>query len=101
MARIRKHRNKWHVLYRDPATKNERSAGVFTREGDATRQRPAIEYRLQTGVWIDPELRATAYCDWAARWLPTKANLKPKTLERYAATRETSLRQRVRSGSDE
>jgi hypothetical protein len=25
MARIRKHRDKWQVLYRDPATKKERS----------------------------------------------------------------------------
>jgi hypothetical protein len=37
MARIRKHRNKWQVLYRDPATHKERSAGVFTRKGDANR----------------------------------------------------------------
>jgi hypothetical protein len=101
MARIRKHRDKWQVLYRDPVTKTERSAGAFCRESDASKHRRAVEYRLQTGEWIDPELRPTAYCDWAARWLPTKANLKPKTLERYTATRETSLRPRVRSASDE
>jgi hypothetical protein len=38
MARIRKHRDKWQVLYRDPATRKERSAGVFLRKGDAVRE---------------------------------------------------------------
>jgi integrase len=83
MARIRKHRNKWQVLYRDPTTKRERSAGVFDRKSDATKQRRAIEYRLQTGEWIDPALQATLYSDWAEIWLGTKTHLKPKTAAGY------------------
>jgi integrase len=83
MARIRKHRNKWQVLYRDPATGRERSAGTFTRKSDATRQRKAVEYKTQTGEWIDPTLQATPYGEWAKTWLDTKTHLKPKTLETY------------------
>lgn len=83
MARIRKHRDKWQVLYRDPATRRERSAGVYSRKSDATRQRQTIEYELQTGDWINPKLEATIYEDWAQNWIATKAHLKPKTLEGY------------------
>jgi len=91
MARVRKHRSKWQVLYRDPATGRERSAGVYTRKGDATKQRRAVEYRLQTGEWIDPTLQATAYTDWAQTWIDTKTHLKPKTLEGY----ESLFRSRI------
>ena len=83
MARIRKHRDKWQVLYRDPATKKEKSAGVFYRRSDATKQRRAVEYRLQIGDWIDLALQTTLYVDWAQIWFDTKTHLKPKTLEGY------------------
>ncbi len=83
MARIRKHRNKWQVLYRDPATGRERSAGTFTRKSDATRQRQAVEYKTQTGEWIDPTLQATPYGEWAQTWIDTKTHLRPKTLATY------------------
>jgi hypothetical protein len=85
MARIRKHRNKWQVLYRDPATKKERSAGVFTRKGDATRQRLRIEYDLANEDLIDPSLKATPYEVWAKEWLQSRSGLKPKTLDGYAS----------------
>jgi len=83
MARIRKHRDKWQVLYRDPATKRERSAGVFNRKVDATRQLRAVEYKLEAGEWIDPTLQATRYADWARTWIDTRSDLKPKTLDGY------------------
>jgi integrase len=83
MARIRKHRSKWQVLYRDPSTGRERSAGVYTRKSDATKQRRAVEYQLQAGEWIDPMLQATVYEEWAQTWIDTKTHLKPKTLEGY------------------
>jgi integrase len=83
MARIRKHRNKWQVLYRDPATGRERSAGTYTRKSDATRQRQAVEYKTQTGEWIDPTLQATPYGEWAQTWIDTKTHLKPKTVATY------------------
>ncbi len=83
MARIRKHRSKWQVLYRDPATKRERSAGVFKRKVDATRQLRSVEYKLEAGEWLDPTLQATRYADWARTWIDTRSDLKPKTLDGY------------------
>lgn len=85
MARIRKHRDKWQVLYRDPATKKERSAGVFTRKSDATRQRLRIEYDLANEDLIDPSLKATPFEVWAKEWLKSRSGLKPKTLDGYAS----------------
>jgi len=85
MARIRKHRSKWQVLYRDPATKRERSAGVFNRKVDATRQLRAVEYKLEAGELIDPTLQATLYADWARTWIETRSDLKPKTLDGYVS----------------
>lgn len=83
MARIRKHRNKWQILYRDPVTKHEKSAGVFSKKSDAERERRNLEYRLSFGEWIDPEGKRTPYGDWAETWLATRAHVKPKTLEGY------------------
>jgi hypothetical protein len=91
MARIRKHRNKWQVLYRDPATKKERSAGVFDRKSDATKQKRAVEYKLQTGEWIDPALQSIVYADWVATWLSTKAHLKPKTVAGYESLFDSQI----------
>ncbi len=91
MARIRKHRGKWQVLYRDPATKKELSAGVFTTKENATRQKTALEYSSQTGDWIDPRLQRTPYEDWVEEWMATKTHLKPKTLEGY----ESLLKSRI------
>ena len=91
MARIRKHREKWQVLFRDPATKRERSAGVFSRKSDATRQRRVLEHQLEVGDWIDPALRRTPFGLWAARWLKTRSHLKPKTVAGY----ESLLRSRI------
>ena len=79
MARIRKHRDKWQVLYRDPATHKERSAGVFTRKGDANRVRLTIERDIATGAWISPELSSTTLNEWSSRWSATRTHLKPST----------------------
>ena len=79
MARIRKHRNKWQVLYRAPATKKERSAGVFDRKGDANQVKLTIERDIATGHWIQPEQGSTTLEEWAAQWLTTRTHLKPST----------------------
>lgn len=83
MARIRKHRSKYQVLYRDPATKKERSAGVFSRKSDAEGQRRLLEHRLELGEWVDPESKRTPYSEWAQTWLTTRSHVSPKTRESY------------------
>ena len=85
MARIRKHRDKWQVLYRDPATKRERSAGVFSRKSDASRQRRTIEYQLENGDWIDSTLQKTLYAEWARTWIDTRSDLKRSTFDGYVS----------------
>ena len=85
MARIRKHRDKWQVLYRDPATKRERSAGVFSRKSDASRQRRTIEYQLENGDWIDSTLQKTLYAEWARTWIDTRSGLKRSTFDGYVS----------------
>jgi integrase len=84
MARIRKHRAKWQVLFREPATKKERSAGVFTRRSDAEKVKREIEYRIATRTWTDPASGEITLHDWSHRWMQTKAGLKRKTLDGYA-----------------
>ena len=82
MARIRKHRSKWQVLYRDPATKRERSAGVFRTKVAATRVQLEIEHRVATSRWVDPDRTAAtvALNDW---W----HEIEPTWLRRGESTR--------------
>lgn len=80
MARIRKHRDKWQVLYRDPTTKRERSAGVFARKSDASRMRISVEHDLQAGLWIDPRRGQISLSEWAVKWTEPRTHLKPSTL---------------------
>ena len=83
MARIRKHRDKWQVLYRDPVTKREKSAGVFPRKGDANQVKLTIERDIATGHWIERRDGLVALRDWAVRWHASTAALAPKTVADY------------------
>jgi integrase len=73
----------YQVMYRDPVTGSQRSSGMFKRKRDARSQERLIEIRVQQGSWIDPDLQATPYLDWAQQWFNTKAGCTPKTLEGY------------------
>lgn len=83
MARIRKHRSKYQVLYRDPSTGKEKSAGVYIKWERARQERRELELQLETGDWVDPASRKTPYGEWAETWLSTRSHLKAKTLEGY------------------
>jgi integrase len=85
MARIRKRGSKYHVSYRDPATKRERSAGTYLRKADADRQKRAVEYQLQAGEWIDPKIQATPYGEWARQWFDAQSHLRIGTRENNAS----------------
>jgi integrase len=91
MARVRKHRDKWQVLYRDPDTGKEVSAGVHKRKIDANRVRLTIERDIATGQWISPDLASTTLNAWATRWATTRTHLKPST----RASEESLLRSRI------
>jgi integrase len=83
MARIRRHRSKWQVLFRDPATQKERSAGVFTRKSDAEKVKREVEYRIAVGRWIDPDRDGSSITlrDW---W----QDVEPTWLGRGQSTRD-------------
>jgi len=50
---------------------------------DAERFLVQIEAQKQRGEWIDPDLAATKFSDWAHGWITTRSHLKPKTLDGY------------------
>ena len=84
MAHIRRHPvdpSKWQARYIDP-TGRERSK-TFRRKVDAEKFLVHIEAQIQRTEWINPELSATAFTDFAARWLATRSHLKPRTFEGY------------------
>lgn len=85
MARIRKRGAKYHVSYRDPVTRGERSAGAFTRKIDAEKQKRAVEYQLQAGEWIDPKLQATPYGEWVQQWFDAQSHVRVGTRENNAS----------------
>jgi integrase len=85
MARIRKRGAKYHVSYKDPVSKGERSAGTFARKIDAQKQKRAVEYQLQAGEWIDPKLQATPYGEWAQEWFAAQSHLRIGSRESYAS----------------
>ncbi|MDH3308303.1 MAG: site-specific integrase, partial [Acidimicrobiia bacterium] len=84
MAHIRRHpvdNSKWQVRYVDPG-KRERSK-TFRRKVDAEKFLIQVESQKQRGEWIDPDLAATPFADWAHSWITTRTHLKPKTLDGY------------------
>lgn len=84
MAHIRRHpvdNSKWQVRYVDPG-KRERSK-TFRRKVDAEKFLIQVESQKQRGEWIDPDLAATPFADWAHSWITTRPHLKPKTLDGY------------------
>jgi len=83
MARIRKHRNKWQVLYRDPARHRERSAGVFDRKVDANRVKSSIERDIATNNWFDRDAGAVSLDEWARRWQASTTALAPASVAAY------------------
>ncbi len=84
MAHIRRHpvdQSKWQIRYIDPGGR-ERSK-TFRRKVDADRFLIQVEAQKQRGEWIDPDLSATPFSDWAHGWITTRTHLKPKTLDGY------------------
>jgi integrase len=87
MARIRKHRDKWQVLYRDPATKKEMSAGVFAKKIDANMIKLSIDSDIALSRWIEPERTASSISlsDWWQQIEPTWLRRADSTRSRDAS----------------
>ena len=56
---------------------------TFRRKVDAEKFLIQVESQKQRGEWIDPDLAATPFADWAHSWITTRPHLKPKTLDGY------------------
>ncbi len=72
---------RWDVRYRDHARGQRKRS--FGRKLDAERFARAVETDLLRGDWIDPRRGKERFEVWAAKWLETLGNRKPKTRESY------------------
>jgi integrase len=82
MGSIKKTENgTWTLRYRDPTGRQIRS--TFKKHAEAQAERAQVEADMLRGVYIDPRASKTPFGEWAARWLDTHKNLKPKTLDGY------------------
>jgi integrase len=72
---------RWDVRYRDDARQQRKRS--FERKLDAQRFARSVETDLLRGDWIDPRRGQEPFGEWAAKWLETLGNRKPKTRESY------------------
>lgn len=71
----------WRARYRD--ARNKEHARHFARKIDAQRWLDSVTTAVQTGTYVDPSRARLTVGEMAARWLESKANLKPSTRARY------------------
>lgn len=90
MARIKKHRGKWQVLFRD-AEGRERSAGTYTFKSDAQKRKVQVERERELGTFVDPALSAYSFASWTETWLSSQVGLRLTTQAFY----ESLLRSRI------
>jgi integrase len=72
---------RWDVRYRDGDRRQRKRS--FERKLDAQRFARSVETDLLRGDWIDPRRGQEPFGEWAAKWLETLGNRKPKTRESY------------------
>jgi integrase len=72
----------WRARYRDAAGREH--ARHFARKIDAARWLDEVTAAVVRGDYVDPKLGRVTVADWSARWIATKANLKPSTRARYS-----------------
>lgn len=73
---------RWRARYRDAGGREH--AKHFDRRVDAQRWLDETTAATVRGDYVDPKLGRVTVGDWAARWLASKANVKPSTRFRYA-----------------
>jgi integrase len=72
---------RWDVRYRDDTRRQRKRS--FDRKLDAQRFARSVETDLLRGDWIDPRRAQEPFEQWAASWMATLGNRKPKTRESY------------------
>src|SRR5919106_26602 len=80
MAHIEDRRDEgkgWRVRYRAPDHRERNKS--FARKIDAERFLVSIEHAKLRGEWVDPDLGNTRFGDYAAAWVETKGNVRPRT----------------------
>ena len=66
------------VRYRTPDRKHRKRR--FRRRGEAERFMNAVENSKAEGLFVDPKAGRQTFGDFAAKWLATKVDVRPRTL---------------------
>jgi integrase len=72
---------RYRVRYRDPSARSREK--WFGRKVDAERFARTVEVDKDRGEYIDTRRGRITLEEWSQKWLATKADKKPKTLEGY------------------
>lgn len=81
MVRQRQSSGKWEARYRDPA--GEVHYRYFRTKIEATSYLSTVEADLLRGDWIDPRQAQRTLETWAADWMASKHDLRPRTRDLY------------------
>jgi integrase len=74
---------RWQVRYYDQAGVRHTAPRTFPSKSDANRYLAQVEADLLRGAWTDPRLARITFGEWAERWWPTTADLRPGTRTFY------------------
>jgi integrase len=74
---------RYQARYQDSFGTTHTAPETFARRADAANYLALIEADMSRGSWHDPRLGKTPFREWAARFMATKADLKPKTRYMY------------------
>jgi len=85
MGEIRKRERNGHISYlaRHYGPEGRKVSKSFDRRKDAADWLTTVENSKLTGSYVDPTRSKITVKAWAERWISSKVNLAPKTLDRY------------------
>ena len=87
----------WAVRYEKPTGGKKRRQGTktFKKYADAQAFKTQNDAAILTGTYINPADARLDFGTWATRWLDTRTNLKPKTLDGYQSLLRVHLLPRL------
>jgi len=74
---------RWQARYSTPDGHDHAAPGTFATKTAADKWLAAVETDMERGQWVDPRSRQLVLADYAASWLPARADLKIRTRELY------------------